>query len=83
MLQQQLQRLDALSRGADFESTQLLALELAPYADNQTSLQDVKCKLKEWLVQNTIRSDPEVRNAVGKVFERRRTGVPAGASGTK
>jgi hemerythrin len=44
---------------------------------------ELRARLREWLVQHTVRSDPEVRNAVGEVMKRRRAGVPAGAKGTK
>lgn len=53
----------------------MLALDMAPFAGDKQALKDVRGKMKEWLVQNTIRADPEVRDAVGKVMERRKDGV--------
>lgn len=53
----------------------MLALDMAPFAGDEQALKDVRGKMKEWLVQNTIRADPEVRDAVGKVMERRKDGV--------
>ncbi|KAL2351485.1 hypothetical protein BJ546DRAFT_852636 [Cryomyces antarcticus] len=79
--QQQIHRLELLAKATDQEATRLLGLDLAPFAADEQAMNTVKGGLKEWLVQNTIRGDPEVRNAVGRVMERRRAGVPAGARG--
>ncbi|TKA76740.1 hypothetical protein B0A49_02710 [Cryomyces minteri] len=79
--QQQLHHLELLAKATDQEATRLLGLDLAPFAADEQAMNMVKGGLKEWLVQNTIRGDPEVRNAVGRVIERRRAGVPAGARG--
>ena len=38
------------------------------------SFELLRCKVKEWMVNNTIRSEREVRDAVGKLIERRRKG---------
>ncbi|KAI9810233.1 MAG: hypothetical protein M1827_006367 [Pycnora praestabilis] len=80
---QQLARLEQISGGTDKEATRLLALDMAPFAGDEAALKDVKARLKDWLVENTIRADPEVRDAVGKVMGRRRMGVPAGARGNR
>ncbi|KZF24311.1 hypothetical protein L228DRAFT_94160 [Xylona heveae TC161] len=80
---QQLNRLEQFSRAADFEATRLMGLEMAPFAGDTQALREVRAKLKDWLVQNTIRADPEVRDAVGRVMNRRRTDAPTGARGTR
>ena len=80
---QQLDRLEHLSKAVDVEATRLLGFDMAPFAVNEKSAQDVKKKLQEWLVQHAVRATPEVRNAVGKVMTRRRPDAPAGAQGTK
>lgn len=80
--QQQINRLTQVARGNDVEATRLLALDMAPFAGDEQALKDVKGKMKEWLVQNTIRADPEVRDAVGKVMGRRRDGPVSGARAT-
>lgn len=81
--EQQLDRLDNLSRMTDSETTRLMGLDLAPFAGDEAGLNDLRSRLREWLVQTTVRSDPEVRNAVGEVMKRRRVGAPAGAKGTR
>jgi hypothetical protein len=48
-------------------------------AGDDAAVGELKGKVKEWLVQNTIRADPEVRDAVGKALGKRRVGAPAGA----
>lgn len=52
----------------------MLALDMAPFAGDEQALKDVRGTMKEWLVQNTIRADPEVRDAVGRVMGRRKEG---------
>lgn len=80
---QQLQRLDVLARGIDAEATRLMGLEMAPFAADEHTLAEVRAKMKEWLVQNTVRGDPEVRDAIGRVLQRRRVDAPAGAKGNR
>ncbi|MCJ1362365.1 hypothetical protein MMC16_001468 [Acarospora aff. strigata] len=77
--QQQLDRLTQVARGNEAEATRLLALDMAPFAGDEQALNEVRAKMKEWLVQNTIRADPEVRDAVGRVMGRRRDGAPPDA----
>ena len=75
--QQQLDRLIQVARGSEVEATRLLALDMAPFAGDEQALKDVRGTMKEWLVQNTIRADPEVRDAVGRVMGRRKEGPPS------
>ena len=69
---QQLDRLDILAKTADQEVTRLMGLELSPFAGEQSSMRELRSTVKEWLVQNTIRNDPEVKAAVTRVLNRRR-----------
>lgn len=82
-LQSQLQRLQATAQATDVEAARLLGLEMAPYAGDQDVLHTVKGKVKEWLVTNTIRNHPEVRDAMGNALKRRRVDAPAGARGNR
>lgn len=79
MDEQQLQRLEQLAQSTDIETGRLLALEMAPLMGDEAGQNDMKGRVREWLVQNTIRADPEVRDAVGKAMQKRRVGAPAGA----
>lgn len=73
---QQLDRVDALTKQADDEVQRLVSLELMPYVQTDqmppTISRDLRTTLKEWLVQNTIRNDPEVSGAIKRVLDRRR-----------
>lgn len=70
---QLLERVNVLTKATDQEIRRLMGLELMPFADNEVSLMDgVRGSLKEWLVQNTIRNDPEIKRAVSAVLDRRR-----------
>ena len=69
---QHLDRLDALTKTTYQEVARLLGLDLAPFFGEQTSMRELRKSLKEWLVQNTIRNDPEVAKAVREEFDRRR-----------
>jgi len=79
----QLDRLEATARAADTEATRLMAMEMSPFVHDEQTLLGVKGKVRDWLVQNTIRSDPEVRDAIGNLLKRRRVDAPAGARGNR
>ncbi|KAI9777527.1 MAG: hypothetical protein M1839_008821 [Geoglossum umbratile] len=77
-LLQQLDRLENISKATEIEAARLLALDMAPFVGDET----IKGALQNWLVENTIRSAKEVRDAVGRVMRRQRPGAPHGAKGT-
>ncbi|GAW13007.1 hypothetical protein ANO14919_023830 [Xylariales sp. No.14919] len=82
-LQQGLDRLEHAARSLDADAARLMELEMAPFVGDPDVIKDMRSKLKEWLVQNTIRADPMVRDALGKSLQKRRVNAPAGAKGTK
>lgn len=67
-----LDRLDGLTNATDQEVTRLMGLELMPFATEAGAAKDLRTTIKEWLVQNTVRNDSEVKGAIGRVLERRR-----------
>ncbi|MCJ1224706.1 hypothetical protein MMC12_001351 [Toensbergia leucococca] len=71
---QLLTRLEALVKATEAESSRLLGLDMAPFAGDEGAVRDLRGRVREWLVQNTIRADPEVRDAMGRVLGRRRVG---------
>ncbi|KAL8731848.1 MAG: hypothetical protein Q9166_003132 [cf. Caloplaca sp. 2 TL-2023] len=77
--EQHLQRLEQLAQSTEVETGRLLALEMAPLVGDETGQNDMKGRVREWLVQNTIRADPEVRDAMGRAMQKKRVGAPAGA----
>lgn len=82
-LQQGLERLEAAAGSLNIDAGRLLETEMAPYAGDDEMVAKVRGKVKEWLVQNTIRSDPLVRDALGRGFQKRRVDAPAGAKGNR
>ncbi|KAK0635359.1 hypothetical protein B0T17DRAFT_39094 [Bombardia bombarda] len=83
-LGQGLERLEMAARGLDADAARLLEMEMAPFAGgDEATTGAVKGKVREWLVQNTIRADPEVRNALGTSLKQRRVDAPAGARGNR
>lgn len=61
------------------EAARLLSLEMTPFAGDEAMVKELSGRVREWLVTNTIRADPEVRDAVGRSLARRRVGAPVGA----
>ena len=83
IVRRSLERLEAMVRSVDADSARLLEMEMAPYANDPDLLRSMRGKVKEWLVQNTIRADPMVRDALGRSIQRRRADAPAGARGNR
>ena len=79
---QQLVRLEGTAKASEIESGRLPAMDMAPFAgdENEQSTKELRGRTKEWLINNFIRADPEVKDAMGRVIaSRRRSGAPAGA----
>ena len=75
----QLARLENIAKANDEEARRLLAMDMAPFLGDEAACKEVNGRVRDWLVNNTIRSDPEVRDAMGRVMQRRRVGAPPGA----
>ncbi|KAI5462445.1 hypothetical protein BGZ63DRAFT_486053 [Mariannaea sp. PMI_226] len=82
-LKENLARLEATITHLDADAARLLDMELAAYKGDAEATKNLQGKMREWLVQNTIRADPMVRDALGNSLKRRRLGAPAGAKGTQ
>lgn len=83
LVRQGIDRIEAGVKGIEGDVNRMLDMEMAPFAGDPEALSNLRGRAKEWLVQNTIRADPMVRDALGKSLQRRRTDAPAGAKGTK
>ncbi|KAL7622972.1 hypothetical protein AAE478_006651 [Parahypoxylon ruwenzoriense] len=83
VLLQNLDRLEQTARSMDADAIRLMELEMAPFVGDAEVIASMRTKLKEWLVQNTIRADPMVRDALGRSFQKRRVDAPAGAKGNR
>ncbi|KAM5352424.1 hypothetical protein ACJ41O_005147 [Fusarium nematophilum] len=82
-LRQSLNRLEMLSKQLDGDATRLLDMEMGPYKGDAEATAKLQGKMREWLVQNTIRADPMVRDAMGTSLRKRRVDAPAGAKGNR
>lgn len=82
-LQQGLLRLETATGQLDKDITRVLEMELTPFKGDAESAANLQGKMREWLVQNTIRADPMVRDALGTSFRKRRVDAPAGAKGNR
>ncbi|KAI0005636.1 hypothetical protein F4779DRAFT_47712 [Xylariaceae sp. FL0662B] len=83
LLRQNLDGLEQTARGVDADVMRLMELEMAPFAGDAEVVKGMYAKVQEWLVQNTIRADPMVRDALGRSFQKRRVDAPAGAKGNR
>ncbi|KAK4168833.1 hypothetical protein QBC43DRAFT_252095 [Cladorrhinum sp. PSN259] len=82
-LREGLGRLEMTAKRLDIDVTNLLQLEMAPFAGDREAMESTWAKVREWLVHNTIRSDPIVKDAMGRSMTKRRMNAPAGARGTR
>ncbi|KAK4138064.1 hypothetical protein BT67DRAFT_432185 [Trichocladium antarcticum] len=82
-LGQGLERLEMTVQRLDADATRLLQTEMAPFEGDEETKNAMKARVMEWLVQNTVRSDPMVRDALGRSFVKRRMDAPAGAKGNR
>jgi hypothetical protein len=69
---QHLDRLDALAKATYQEVARLLGLDLVPFFGDQGTMRELRKGLKEWLMQNAVRNDPEVSQAVMAEMNKRR-----------
>ncbi|KOS20300.1 Chaperone protein DnaJ [Escovopsis weberi] len=83
MLRHGLEQLEKVTALFDADVTRLVEMEMAPYKGDPEGASNLTGKMREWLVQNTIRADPMVRDAMGNSLRRRRIDVPAGANGNR
>lgn len=82
-LREGLLRLEGITRQMDADAARLIDMELTPFKGDEEMAGKMRTKMREWLINNTIRSDPMVKDALGNSFRKRRVDAPAGAKGTK
>lgn len=76
-------RLEGMARQMDADAARLIDMELTPFKGDEELAGKLRGKMREWLINNTIRSDPMVKDALGNSLRKRRVDAPAGAKGTK
>lgn len=72
LLPERLAHLENLASSNEVEASRLLDLSMAPYASDAAAVKSLKERMSHWLVQNTIRADPGVREAERIALQRRR-----------
>lgn len=79
----QLDRLDAVVQASNQDATRILELESTIFKENERAKSALREAMRNFMVQNVLHQEPEVRNAIGQRLARRRTDAPHGAVGTK
>ncbi|QPH05002.1 hypothetical protein C2857_002437 [Epichloe festucae Fl1] len=82
-LRERLAVLEAVSKQLDADAGRLMEMELAPFKGDTASISHLGSQMREWLVQNTIRADPLVKDALGTSLKKRRGDAPPGAKGNR
>lgn len=75
-LKKGLERLGQAAQALDYEATKLIDVELVPFKADPQQAANLQGKMREWLVQNTIRGDPMVRDALGRSLKKQRGEYP-------
>ncbi|KAM3521724.1 hypothetical protein MY4038_008927 [Beauveria bassiana] len=76
-------RLEGLTRQLDADAARLIDMELTPFKGDEDMAGKMRAKMRDWLINNTIRSDPMVKDALGQSFRKRRVDAPVGAKGNR
>ncbi|KAG9244766.1 hypothetical protein BJ878DRAFT_53452 [Calycina marina] len=82
-LNQNLTRLEEMAKLAKLDADRAVMLEMVPFMGDEVATGALRGKIKTWLVQNTVRSDPMVKDALGRSLQKRRTDAPIGAKGNR
>jgi len=83
LLREQLNRLSYSATAIREEAKSMYQLAMVPFESNPDSLREVKTKVQNWAFNNTVREERVVKDAAGRVIQRRRIGAPAGAIGNR
>lgn len=78
----QIDRLENAVRHSGILASGLVDMETTPYKGEEGAKRELREAMKKYMMQNTLHSDREVRNAIGQNLKRRREGAPHGARGT-
>ncbi|KAK5075881.1 hypothetical protein LTR70_002658 [Exophiala xenobiotica] len=81
-LNSNLANLAGVSNRIDQEAGGLLQLQFAPYKGQPAQVRELRRGMKEGMVMGSVRSHPEVREAVRRVVERRKAAIRGGDGGS-
>lgn len=82
-LKKSIEQLESTVAGIHQDVGRALDMELTPFKGQPELKQSLQAKMKDWLVNNTIRMDPMVKHAMTQSIRRRRAEAPAGAVGNR
>ncbi|KAG5948645.1 hypothetical protein E4U53_006220 [Claviceps sorghi] len=68
-LQESLMALEAVSKQLDADTGRLMDMEAAPFKGDAAVVDSLRGHMQEWLVQNTIRADPVVQDALRRALK--------------
>lgn len=78
---QSLEELEKMLNAVHEETRRMVQMEVTPFAGSPQAMDTLRQKIKRWLMDNTVRSDPMTRAAINQNIARRRQDAPAGAQG--
>ncbi|KAI5785950.1 DnaJ domain-containing protein [Geopyxis carbonaria] len=76
VLQNKLEIIFQAAGFTDNEANKALVQEYMPFDQDKNTLKYVETKMGEWMLEQAVRNDPEVRDAIGKAIARKRFDVP-------
>ncbi|KAG5926300.1 hypothetical protein E4U42_003447 [Claviceps africana] len=80
-LRESLAALEAVSKQLDVDTGRLMDMEVAPFKGDAAVVDGLRGHMKEWLVQNTIRADPMVTDALRRALKTsRKHAAPSGVN---
>ena len=82
-LEHGLEGLEQSVAALDAAAGRLVDMEMTPFVGDTEALGSLKGKVRDWLVQNTVRADPLVKDSIGASMRKRRLDAPHGIRGTK
>lgn len=63
------------------EANHTMQMEVTPFVKDAAKAENLRLKMKRWLVDNTVRNEPMTKDAIIQRIARRRADAPAGALG--
>ncbi|KAG6001992.1 hypothetical protein E4U43_001201 [Claviceps pusilla] len=68
-LRESLAALEGMSKQLDADTGRLMDMEVAPFKGDPAVVNNIRGQMQEWLVQNTIRADPMVKDALKTILK--------------
>ncbi|KAG6041702.1 hypothetical protein E4U41_002785 [Claviceps citrina] len=82
-VRESLSALETVSKQLEADAGRLMDMEIAPFKGDTASIDSLRSQMREWLVQNTIRADPMVKDALRTALKKGRNYSLAGEKGNR